>query len=365
MDMSKHIGRRLIPVIMCLGMASSFAPAWCSQAWADTGGQTPNDTPALSDQAATPEQENAIEAPVEEAGKEKKVYVLVNGTPIYVHQYNLELLNLLKNRYYHGKVPEGKATETRKELTDLMIDRVLLVQDAVQRGFKPDQARIARAVASEKEKNADNPIWQLNSERLVANISEIVGNKDLVEQVNKIVRNVPQPTSADVRAYYDRHLDLFTEPEKLHLSVILLKVDPSSPLEAWADAYTDALEIHHQIKEGADFAELARQRSGDKSAANGGDLGYLHRGMLPAALHGQLDNLHPGEVSEPIKGLQGFEVFRLEGRIPPGEMEFPLVEQRAMELLMREMRDQAVKDNIARLRNSAKIEIITPPIVAQ
>jgi parvulin-like peptidyl-prolyl isomerase len=172
---------------------------------------------------------------------------------------------------------------------------------------------------------------------------------------------VPQATPAEVRDYYDSHLELFTEPEKLRLSVILLKVDPGAPDEDWKKAWDEALKISDQIKGGADFAEMARKHSRDKTARNGGDMGYLHRGRVPVAIQDGVDKFKVGEVSAPYKGLEGISVFRLEDRIPADRKAFQRSEQRARELLMRDRRDMAWKTYIERLRAAAKIEVVTQP----
>jgi peptidyl-prolyl cis-trans isomerase C len=196
---------------------------------------------------------------------------------------------------------------------------------------------------------------------LLAELKQILVNQNLLEQLGKQVRDVPQPSAEEVRAYFDSHLDMFTVPEKLRLSVILLSVDPAAPQEEWDKVLGQAQGIYQQLQSGADFAELARQRSGDASAKEGGDLGYLHRGMLPPALHFEIDKLQVGVPSEPIKGLEGYSLFRLTERVPARQQEYTRGESRARELLQRERQEAAWKQNIERLRGAAKIEILVQP----
>jgi parvulin-like peptidyl-prolyl isomerase len=262
----------------------------------------------------------------------KGVYALVNGTPITYLEYNAELTTLLKQRYYHGRVSEAKAEGVRKELTDRMIDRVLMLQDAEQRGIKPDEKKVEEIIAN---LDRHGKLKGNNRDKLISQVRDIEGKRSQINQLKELVRNVPPPTPEEVRAYYDQHLDLFTEPEKMRLSVILVSVDPSSPPGVWA----------------------ARQVSGDKSAAKGGDLGYLHHGMLPRGLEDKVDKFKVGEVVEPIKLLEGMAVFRLEDRIPAIVIPFDRSKDRAEQLLIRDNQDHAWQENIDRLRKTAKIEI--------
>jgi len=288
------------------------------------------------------------------------IYARVDGKPITLAQFNALFAETLRERYYHAKVPEGQDAVVRQQVTDRLVDRLLLLEDARRRGLQPDEQSIARGLAAADAKYAGTPMWK-ERDRLLAELREILANQSLIEQLGKRVREVPQPTAAEVRAYFDSHLDMFTVPEKLRLSVILLRVDPAAPLEDWSKALEQAQGIHRQLLAGADFAELARQRSGDSSAKDGGDLGYLHRGMLPPTLHFEIDKLQVGVPSEPIRGLEGYSVFRLAERVPARHQEYARGESRARDLLLRERQEAAWKQNIERLRSAAKIEILVQP----
>ena len=52
--------------------------------------------------------------------------------------------------------------------------------------------------------------------------------------------------------------------------------------EAKAQARQDALSVLRQIKNGADFAEMASQHGTDGTAARGGDLGWFREGAMVA-----------------------------------------------------------------------------------
>jgi hypothetical protein len=290
----------------------------------------------------------------------EQIYARVNGSPITVSQYNNLFAEIIRDRFFHGKVPEGAEQAVSKEVTDRWIERVLLLEEARRRGFKPDESKIAQALAAADAKYTGTPMWK-ERDRLLAELRVLEATKSLLEQLDLQVTNLPAPTSGEIRDYYDQHVELFTVPEKLHLSVILLRVDPSASLDVWAKTYDDAQVLYKTLREGANFAELARQRSADKSAVKGGDLGYLHRGMLPAALHDEIDKLQVGVISEPIKGLEGFSIFRLEERVPARQQEFAKGESRARDLLIRERQIQARKELIEQLKGKAKIEILIEP----
>jgi len=94
--------------------------------------------------------------------------------------------------------------------------------------------------------------------------------------------------------------------------------------EAEATAIAKAKKVLKMIRDGADFAEMAKEHSFDKSSgANGGDLGQFSKGTMVPEFEEALDKLQPGEISEPVQSMFGFHLIKLnevnEGRLKPLE----------------------------------------------
>ncbi len=300
----------------------------------------------------------AAEPAVPDKASAEPLFARVNGKDILQQEYEALFTATLRQRFYHGNIPEGQTEVVRKEVADLVIERALLLSEAEHRGLKPDAAKIDQAVAGYEKRYANSPMWQQQREQLLPGLKAQLAQQDLLEQMDKVLREVSVPSADEVRVYYDQHQDLFTEPEKLHLSVILLKVDPSANDETWKQTRQKAQDILQAIKAGADFAEQARANSQDVSAANGGDLGYVHRGMLPEAMQAEIDQAKIGEAAGPLTVLEGVALYRLEKKVAPQLRAFADVEPRVRELLLREKRDAAKKAALARLHEAAKIEIL-------
>jgi parvulin-like peptidyl-prolyl isomerase len=182
-------------------------------------------------------------------------------------------------------------------------------------------------------------------------------NESRLQILEARVRDVPAPSEAQLRAYYDAHPETFTEPEQTKVSIILLKVDPSSSAEVWDAARKEAAALHERLKKGADFAELARMHSGDASAAQGGDMGYIHRGMLGELAQKAIDALKPGQNTAPVELLEGIALFRLVERQKPNLNDLATVKARAHDLWRRDEGERAWKGLIAKLRRETPIEL--------
>jgi peptidyl-prolyl cis-trans isomerase C len=118
----------------------------------------------------------------------------------------------------------------------------------------------------------------------------------------------------------------------------------------------EAKEIRKQLDEGADFAEIAKEKSSDPgSGADGGDLGWFTAEQMVPEFSAAAFALEPGEVSEPVKSDFGWHIIKVdEKRNKPG---FDEVEDEIYDLLTR----QRQRDIIMSLREGAKIERLDQP----
>ena len=171
------------------------------------------------------------------------------------------------------------------------------------------------------------------------------------------MRKVPAPSEKQLRDYYAAHQDKFTAPEQQRVSLILLKVDPSSPNEVWQAAQDAGKDLTKRLSAGADFAELARDYSDDSSAEAGGDMGYLHTGMLAEAAQETVNKLKPGETSDPITLMEGVTILRLTDRVPPKLNSFDEAKERVRSLWLAEQSELAWNSLIAKLKKNTPIRI--------
>ena len=210
---------------------------------------------------------------------------------------------------------------------------------------------------SYEQRYAGSEQWKKNRAQLLPPLQLRLEQENLLSQLEKTVRNNVKPNDKQVRAYYATNQAQFTEPEQLRVSVILLKVDPSAPTASWTKADEQVQAIAKRARAGEDFAALARQHSADGSAQQGGDMGYLHGGMLPDGTQALLAKLKTGEISDSLRLLEGFAVFRLTDRKPAKLHEFEAVKVRAQELTQRELGNSAWTAFVADLKTKTPVQI--------
>lgn len=292
------------------------------------------------------------------------LYAIVNGKPITQKDFHGAYSNYLRQKYYHAQVPEEQLPEeqleaAKKEVGEQLVERVLLLDEAQRRGLTADEQEITQSIAEYDARYAASQMWQKNRENLLPGLKQQLAEQDLLRQIDVIGHASPEPTDEAMRAFYNARIELFTEPEKMRLHTILLKVDPSAPKASWDAARDEAAHIVARLHSGASsFEELASLHSQDPSAEKGGDMGYLHRGMIPEQVQSQLDGRPLGTVGDPIDVLEGVAIFRFDERVPPKVKTYADVAARARELLKRELSSQAWETFIAGLRKTAVIQVV-------
>lgn len=296
--------------------------------------------------AAAAEEQKAAPDPAD-------VFAVVGDTVIPIDEFEANFHAGVRQRFYHGQVPAADIAAFRREVAAAMVDRVLLLQEAERRGIEPDERWIDARLAALTERIAASADPAAAREAVRG---QLMGDS-VIDQLRQRIEDVPAPDREAVLAYYRAQPDKFTTPERLRLSMILLKVEPWSGGAVWEAAGEEAQRLYTKLKDGASFADLARLHSADASASQGGDLGYVHKGMLAREAQEVLDVMEPGTFSAPLQLLQGVALFRLEERVVPQLNAFEQVEARARDLLQRERRERAWQDALARLHETTAIAV--------
>jgi parvulin-like peptidyl-prolyl isomerase len=291
-----------------------------------------------------------------QAGKHTP-FATVDDVTITWQEYRNAYVSESNTKFYHAKPTEDQLAAFEREVANKLVANALLVKEAKRRNLKPDSAAVEQGLQKYEQRFATDPNWPKARNRVLPIITKRLQNENLVSQLEELVRNVPPPNTKQQRQYYDAHPDKFTSPPQPRVSVILLRVDPGGSEDDWNKAMEEGEGLVKRIRAGEDFAALARDYSGDSSAEEGGDMGYLHAGMLPGLPEETVAKLKPGETADPIKLLEGVAIFRLVDRIQPAPSSFEASQQRVSELWLKEQSDLAWNSLIAKLKKKAKIHV--------
>ena len=291
------------------------------------------------------------------AADNEDYFAIVNNEKISAQRYFEEFQKGVRETFFHGKVTEKELENFRKKVVKNLVNEKLLLQEAKKQGLKPRTANISKIIEKETEKYRKQKNWESSKEGIIASVKPQIEVEDILEQLEEKTRNIPQPNIDAVKQYYKKHADKFTAPEKWNVSIIMLKVDPSSPADVWQESAELADELVRKLRSGENFEEIARIHSGDESAIDGGNMGYVHTGMLSKPAQAVLNTMDLGQISEPVMLLQGVAIFRLNGVQGSRLNDFDFVKERAQDLLYREMQDDVWNNLVISLRKKSTIKI--------
>ena len=119
----------------------------------------------------------------------------------------------------------------------------------------------------------------------------------------------------------------------------------------------EAKAVKAELDKGADFAELAKKKSKDPGASDGGDLGFFTKDQMVPEFSEAAFKLEPGQISDPVKSQFGWHVIKVEEKRARKAPDFDQVKGQIETYVTR----KAQADYVSKLRAEAKIERMDQP----
>ncbi len=170
-------------------------------------------------------------------------------------------------------------------------------------------------------------------------------------------------TEEDAKKHYDENPKQFETPEQVRASHILIKpntTDPNAdPNLAKAKARAKIQDLLKQVKEGADFAEVAKANSACPSAARGGDLNFFPRGRMAAPFEKVAFELEIGQISDIVETSYGYHIIKVTDRKDTSLVSFEQARSSIINKLTQERQSEFDKEYIESLK--AEATIVYPP----
>ncbi|PLX50433.1 MAG: hypothetical protein C0613_04205 [Desulfobulbaceae bacterium] len=150
----------------------------------------------------------------------------------------------------------------------------------------------------------------------------------------------------EINSYYQQNISTYQKPEQRTARHILIKADGTNDDESKARAE----EILAQLRNGADFSELARKFSEDPgTAGQGGALGTFSRGQMVPAFDEAVFGLAEGEISDLVKTRFGYHIIEVQSVTPARTT--PLAEVK--ESITHTLKEQQAKEKAFSMASSA------------
>ncbi|MDD2585431.1 MAG: peptidyl-prolyl cis-trans isomerase [Syntrophomonadaceae bacterium] len=244
-------------------------------------------------------------------GQAEEIAGTVNGEQITQENLN-QHYNLIKINYEMqtgSKLDEEKDKDIADKIMDQawedMVLQKIIWQEAKRQGIEIDNKEVDtdlkqfKDMSNQEDANGYKDFLE-KSGLTEANLVQELKTEKLYWKLQDKVASSVKVSEAEVKKYYDDNLDAFKQPEGMEISHILVTTEK------------EAKDILVKLKEGKDFAELARQYSTCPSKEHGGELGIVNQdaNYVPEFKEAAL-KLKPGEITpEPVKSEFGYHIIK-------------------------------------------------------
>lgn len=257
--------------------------------------------------------------PVYAADDASKPIAVVNGNTLTEQDYQ-NFAEIVQTQTGRPVAPEQRA-----QAIDELISRELMVQDALKQGLdkKPE-------FTQRMEKSRYNLLAELSIREYIE--KNPVSEEALKKEYDERIKEIKLPTE-----YKAKHVLLKTEDE--------------------------AKAVIEELKNGADIAKLAEEKSEDKgSGKNGGDLGWFQKEQMVAPFAEAVAAMEKGKFSEaPVKSDFGWHVILLEDSRTSEPPAFDMVKERLEQLVQ----TRQLAAYLEEMKKGAKIEKFEQAVQAE
>jgi peptidyl-prolyl cis-trans isomerase SurA len=243
------------------------------------------------------------------------------------------------------------------QLLDRMVQEELFIQAAERMQVSVTRAEVDRAIGNVQRQAglSDEDFWTavqgqgFTTEQYRADVRRQLLR---LKVLNNWARNRVNITEEQVRQRYDMTIARERRSSTYNTDQIFVEIPAGAGAAEVAEARARAQAIRDAIESGADFdAAMA--------AHDGGNLGWLSQGDLPLEVENVVLTLNPGDISQPVRGPAGFQLFRLVERQQAGAGQQAYAEVRMQ--IYQEMMEEAMTHQeeifLAELRRQAVVDV--------
>src|SRR5947199_5410950 len=203
--------------------------------------------------------------------------------------------------------------------------------------FLIDMKIVAKAAEDKKVENSEEFKKRLAFTRSRLLMDSLLANEGKAATTDDAMKKV-----------YDEASKQIAGEQEVHARHILVETED------------EAKAIEGELKKGADFAELAKKKSKDPGASDGGDLGFFTKEQMVPEFSSVAFSLEPGKISDPVKSQFGWHVIKVEEKRSRKAPDFEQVKGQIETYVTR----KAQAEYVAKLREAAKVERMDKPAEA-
>jgi peptidyl-prolyl cis-trans isomerase SurA len=210
---------------------------------------------------------------------------------------------------------EARLNAIRREVLERLIDDQLLAQQATELKLTVSNDEIDRAIEQIKRDYGLSDAQlkdELRKQGLSMAAYRINTKREILKYrvINIAVGSKINVGDSEVQNYYDRHMK--SANLQVRASQIFIAIPENADNATVVEREKLAKSLLDRAQKGEDFAKLAREYSEDAGTrAEGGDLGFISRDILPKPMEELVFSMNVGDVRGPVRADRGFHVIKV------------------------------------------------------
>lgn len=309
-----------------------------------------------------------------------KIIAVVNDDVVTLGEFNAAFDPVLKNIEANYKGPDKGAliNQYREAILKRLVDNLLIEQEAKKLGkniaIKDEEImEVVRDMIAKKNSNMEEFKNNLVSEgtSFESLKKEIKSQLLRVKLLRWEIKSKVMVSDEEIGAFYDKNRQDYEGKEAVRLKLIFLafpakiegktktsiKADLKADIKARAKIKAEAEELRRRALAGEQFEVLAAKYSQGPGAAQGGDIGFVEKGTIIAAVDSVAFKLEMGQVSEVIESNLGFHIIKAVDKKGAGLKPITVVREEIKTKIEDEKLEKKYEEWITSIRTKSFIEI--------
>jgi parvulin-like peptidyl-prolyl isomerase len=164
--------------------------------------------------------------------------------------------------------------------------------------------------------------------------------------IRRIIQPQVKVTDEALKEYFTTHQKDYMKPARYRVQLITAKTEE------------DAKEIMNNLQNGADFSWVAKRKSVDASAPDGGERGWITKAELPKQAREIIDTMNAGDISPIINaGENAYLIYKLQDKHKEEVEDFDKVREPVFQAFFNEQMNVLLEKYLTQLKTGARIKV--------
>jgi len=295
-----------------------------------------------------------------------KIVAVVNDEIITLTEFNTAFEPYLKNieDNYKGKDKGAIINQAKEAFLKRLVDNLLIEQEAKKAGMgiviKDEEVMdVIRDMMAKKKSNMED--FKKNLAREGNSLESL--KKDIRSQMMRIrllrreIKSKVIVSDEEIGEYYNKNRQDYEGKEAVRLKQIFLAIPAKADKKTKAKIKEEAGQLRKRVLAGESFELLAVKYSQGPGAAQGGDIGFIEKGTIIAAVESVAFNLPMEQVSEVIESGIGFHIIKVVDKKGAGLKPIAAVREEIKTKIEDEKLEKKYEEWITSIRKKSFIEI--------